>query len=144
MSAGEYALAFLIGGIVYPIIEIFWRGYTHISMSLLGGICMSFIYFIYHAFSYRPIIFRALLSTLMISAWELLFGAVLNIACGMDVWDYSDMPLNFMGQVCLRFTAAWFLLCFAVLFIFQKGRLLYGCLCRIIKDRAYLNKRRQI
>ncbi|MBQ5800985.1 MAG: hypothetical protein IIW20_03775 [Clostridia bacterium] len=112
MSAGEYALAFLVGGIVYPIIEIFWRGYTHISMALLGGICMSFIYFIYHAFSYRSIVFRALLSTLMISAWELLFGAILNIACGMDVWDYSDMPLNFMGQVCLPYASLWLLLSF--------------------------------
>lgn len=111
-GAGEYALAFLIGAIVYPIIEIMWRGHTHISMALLGGICMSFIYFIYHAFSYRSVIFRALLSTLMISAWELLFGAVLNIAFGMDIWDYSDMPLNFMGQVCLPYASLWLLLSF--------------------------------
>ena len=32
-------LLFLIGGLVYAWIEILWRGYTHWSMFVLGGIC---------------------------------------------------------------------------------------------------------
>ena len=30
---------------------------------------------------------------------------------GWNVWDYSDMPLNLYGQICLPFTGLWFLLC---------------------------------
>ncbi len=113
----EYAYAFVFGAVVYPLIEILWRGHTHVSMSLLGGICMGFIYFVYHRFSYRSVIFRSLLATLMISAWELLFGAVLNIALDLNIWDYSDMPLNFMGQVCLPYASLWLLLSFPAFFV---------------------------
>ena len=26
----------------------------------------------------------------------------------MDVWDYSNMPFNILGQICLPFTILWF------------------------------------
>ena len=25
----------------------------------------------------------------------------------LGVWDYTDMPFNLMGQICLPFSAAW-------------------------------------
>ena len=31
-------------------------------------------------------------------------------ASGLDVWDYATQPLNLMGQVCIGFSALWFLL----------------------------------
>ena len=34
---------FCIGGGVYNLIEIFWRGYTHWSMFLVGGTCFHLI-----------------------------------------------------------------------------------------------------
>ena len=33
------AFLFLIGGALYYVIEILWRGYSHWSMFILGGIC---------------------------------------------------------------------------------------------------------
>ena len=33
------ALVLLAGGTVYCAIEVIWRGYTHISMAVCGGIC---------------------------------------------------------------------------------------------------------
>ena len=47
---------------------------------------------------------------ILITALELAFGVVLNRILGLNIWDYSDLPLNFLGQICLPFTAAWFLL----------------------------------
>ena len=32
-------LIFVIFGLAYGLIEILWRGYTHPSMVILGGIC---------------------------------------------------------------------------------------------------------
>ena len=33
----------VIGGITYMCIEILWRGYTHWSMGVLGGVCFALI-----------------------------------------------------------------------------------------------------
>ena len=30
---------FLTGFTLYPIVEILWRGYSHISMAFAGGVC---------------------------------------------------------------------------------------------------------
>ena len=35
----EYICVFLSGGIIYSFIEVAWRGYTHWSMTIAGGIC---------------------------------------------------------------------------------------------------------
>ena len=34
---------FLIGGITYYLIEVMYRGYSFVSMMILGGICFLFI-----------------------------------------------------------------------------------------------------
>lgn len=122
--------AFLIGAAVYPVIELMWRGYTHYTMALLGGICMLSLHFINISFEEKSIFLRAFLGALMITCWELLFGVVLNIALGLDVWDYSSHSLNLFGQICAPYTFFWFLLCFPALFVsryvhsfFEKMRL---------------------
>lgn len=45
-----------------------------------------------------------------ITAAELLSGLVLNVWLGLGIWDYSGLPLNFMGQICLPFFGIWCLL----------------------------------
>ena len=35
----EYLVLFIIGGITYVLIEISYRGYSHISMFIVGGFC---------------------------------------------------------------------------------------------------------
>lgn len=113
----EFFGTFFIRAAVYPVIEIMWRGYTHFSMALLGGICMLSLHFINMSFSDISIFLRALLGALMITAWELLFGVVLNMALELDVWDYSGHRLNLFGQICAPYTFFWFLLCFPAFFL---------------------------
>ena len=48
---------------------------------------------------------------LLITALEFTVGVADNLVMGWNVWDYSDMPLNLYGQICLPFTGLWFLLC---------------------------------
>ena len=38
-------------------------------------------------------------------------GVADNLVMGWNVWDYSSMPLNLYGQICLPFSGLWFLLC---------------------------------
>ena len=44
------------------------------------------------------------------STAELVAGLILNVWLGLGIWDYSTMPLNFMGQICLPFCLLWVLL----------------------------------
>ena len=46
----------------------------------------------------------------IVTALELLVGLIVNRWLGWNVWDYSDMPGNLWGQVCLPFAVAWFFL----------------------------------
>lgn len=45
-----------------------------------------------------------------ITAIEFLSGYILNIVLGLGIWDYSNMPFNIIGQICLPFTVAWYIL----------------------------------
>ena len=49
-----------------------------------------------------------------ITCIELIAGIVVNIILGWNVWDYSDIPFNFKGQICLFYSLLWFFLCFPV------------------------------
>ena len=53
------------------------------------------------------------------TAAELAAGLVLNIWLGLDIWDYSALPCNLMGQICVRFTALWCLLAGPVIVAFD-------------------------
>jgi len=35
----KYFILFIIGGSIYIGLEILWRGYSHWTMGILGGIC---------------------------------------------------------------------------------------------------------
>ena len=53
---------------------------------------------------------QMLLSALMITAVELEAGIILNGVYKLDVWDYSSLPFNFLGQICPQYTCLWFLI----------------------------------
>lgn len=58
-----------------------------------------------------PLWLQALACAALVTAVELAAGLILNIWLGMGVWDYSDLPGNFIGQICPQFAAVWFGLC---------------------------------
>lgn len=59
-----------------------------------------------------PLIMKCLLGAVIITIIELIFGYIFNIKYQMNVWNYENMPMNLFGQICLPFSALWFLLCF--------------------------------
>ncbi len=108
----EESLAFLFGAVAYYLLEIVWRGFSHPAMALCGGLCFWFIYRFNRAFPYRSLLSRTLLFALVITVVEFVAGCVLNLQMGQEIWDYSHMPFNLLGQVCPAFSALWFLLSF--------------------------------
>ena len=105
---------FLIGAVGYCLLEILWRGYTHPSMGIAGGLSLIGICYINKLNKSR--IFRAFLASLLITAIEFVFGFVLNILLRLQIWDYRALPFDFMGQICIPFSAIWFILSYVVLF----------------------------
>ena len=106
----EYAVIFLLGGVIYSAVEVVTRGFTHWSMTIAGGICLMIIY---HHFLTHPddgILSHCLFGMITITSVEFVFGVIFNMILGWNVWDYSNMYLNFMGQICPSFSAAWFLI----------------------------------
>ena len=103
----KYLLFFLIGAVGYAAIEMIWRGRTHPTMMIAGGVCFIFFSIAADLLDGRSIILKAALSALCVTAVELIFGVVCNIRLGMGVWDYSGVPMNFLGQICLRYSLMW-------------------------------------
>ena len=110
-------LLFASGASGYYLIEVLFRGYSHYSMALCGGICLCLIYFVFERFPTCPLIMKCLLGSLIITSAEFITGCIVNLAFHLDVWDYSEMPLNLLGQICLPFSVIWFLFCFPIAFL---------------------------
>lgn len=99
----------------YGTIEILYRGSTHWTMLLAGGIALVFLQQINLRFAAVPLLVRCGMGAFGITGIELAFGLLFNHVLGLSVWDYSAEWGNILGQVCPRFTVMWFLLCIPVL-----------------------------
>lgn len=120
-------IIFLAGSLVYAMFEIMFRGYTHWTMMLTGGACVLTIYYLNREYKDAPLLFRAIGGTLIIIVFEFFVGLVVNIWFEWDIWDYSDVPGNILGQICPLFSGAWFALSFLLCLISDiVGRLKKG------------------
>lgn len=98
----------VIGGAIYVGIEMLWRGHSHPSMFILGGLCFVSIGLINELFPWElGIVWQALIGGTLVTCLEFITGVIVNIWLKLGVWDYSGLPLNIMGQVCLPFYFAW-------------------------------------
>lgn len=97
---------FMTGAVGYPLLEIVFRGRTHPSMALAGGLSSLAIHRIGQTAA--PLPRKAALCGLSVTGIEAACGLVFNR--NHQVWDYRRMPLNWRGQVCLPYTLIWSLL----------------------------------
>ena len=115
MSKLKYLLKefilFLIGGGIYYLFEILWRGYSHWTMFILGGICFVIIGLLNEQYDYNmPLVEQMFSSMIIITTLEFISGVILNIILKMNIWDYSNMPFNLFWQICIPFMIIWFFL----------------------------------
>ena len=114
-----YTLLFLLGGNAYCGIELLYRARTHYSMFFCAGLSVIVLYYIFVQNSrINPLLF-ALISTAIITAFEFVFGLIFNMLLKMNIWDYSGVPLNILGQICLPFSAIWFVFGLIIYAIFR-------------------------
>ncbi len=117
-SIDKYLFWFCFGGIAYGLIEVAFRGYTHWSMIITGGSAVLSL-FIINESTRLHILLKALIGTTVITALELSVGIIINKIFNYGVWDYTNLPFNFMGQISLIFSACWYLLSFVSFVLFE-------------------------
>lgn len=101
---------FSIGALGYGIIEILWRGYTHWSMLCAGGVCFVFFGKIQEKMKDKNLFLKSILGSVFITLIEFILGVIFNILFKKKVWDYSKLPFNFLGQICLLYSSLWCIL----------------------------------
>ena len=75
----------LMGGDLYCMVELIWRGHTHWSMFLLAA----------------------------------MLSLPLDLANEHMAWDYSRLPGNLWGQVCLKYALLWVVLAGTAIVLFD-------------------------
>lgn len=100
-----------IGGLLYVLCEFVFRGRSHWTMFTVGGLCFWLIGLINEVIPWdMPIWRQCIIGALIITVIEFIAGCIINIWLGWQVWDYSGLPFNILGQVCLLFTVLWCIL----------------------------------
>ncbi len=110
----EYGFLWFLGGSLYYAFEMAFRGFSHWSMFVLGGICMAFFAFQGFATHWRePMWKQVIRCTVFVTASEFITGLIVNKWLKLGVWDYSDQPFQLFGQICLPFAVIFSGLCAA-------------------------------
>ena len=100
-----------IGGLIYALIELAFRGRTHWTMLIVGGLCFWLIGLVNEVIPWEVVFWKqCLLGSLIVTVVEFFFGCIINLGLGWNVWDYSNLPLNLLGQICLPFSLLWILI----------------------------------
>lgn len=105
MKIWKTAVLFYLGGSAYMILEFLWRGRSHGSMFLLGGLCFLLVGGALGRAQRIPLALRLMLGSGLITALELATGLAVNR--DYCVWDYRQMPYQFQGQICLIYSLLW-------------------------------------
>lgn len=104
----KYAYLFWFGGSFYVTLEVIYRQYSHISMLILAGLVFIIIDLLNEIWGWETsLILQILVGTVIATIGEFITGCVVNLWLGLNVWDYSNLPFNLYGQVCLQFTLIW-------------------------------------
>lgn len=107
----KYFILGWFGGSTYCSLEVIFRGRSHWSMVVLAFILFLLIGNLNNLFPWEMSLAKqGVIGACMVTVLEFITGCIVNIWLGWNVWDYSNMPLNILGQVCLPFSLLWILL----------------------------------
>lgn len=104
----KYLFLFVLGGLAYYGIEIAYRGYSHISMFIVGALCFIFIGLLNEKLEWDTYVeIQVGIGLAFVLVLEFIAGCILNLWLGLSIWDYSNLPLNLLGQICIPFAILW-------------------------------------
>lgn len=107
-------ILFLIGGFGYFGLELLYRGYSHWTMFLTGGIAFLCLFSLFTCHISFPFWACCITGALIVTGIEFVVGMIVNTWLGWEIWDYSRLPYNLLGQISLPFSIIWLLLCIPI------------------------------
>ena len=110
IKKSEISWVFGFGALVYSLIEVLFRGHTHWTMTLAGGVAFSLIYLMNINIKSGNMLVRCIAGAVIITAIEFSAGCIVNLYLKMNIWDYTREKFNILGQICPLFSFAWFLI----------------------------------
>lgn len=115
MDFWKHSTLFCLGGGGYVTLELLWRGRSHGSMFLLGGLCFLAL----GKMRPLPLPARAVTGAAVITGLELMTGLAVNR--DHRIWDYRAVPMNYRGQICLPYALLWVPLSLAGFFLYDRA-----------------------
>ncbi len=107
-KVNKSAVLFITGFCLYITIEVLYRGYSYPLMGLCGGLAFILIDKINDRISWDiDILIQGLIGSAIITLFELIIGEISLRGYLPMMWDYSNMPLNYKGIICLPFSLIW-------------------------------------
>lgn len=87
-------------------------------MVIVGGLAFYLIGCINEYIEWDMPLYRQMaIGMSIITVLEFAAGIIVNLILGWSVWDYSNAPLNILGQICLPFCIIWFFLSFPAIIV---------------------------
>lgn len=77
-------------------------------MLVTGGLCFLIFYIVNFILKNNSLLIRCIIAMIVITTLEFIVGYIVNIILKWNVWDYSNMFLNLMGQICALYSSIWF------------------------------------
>ena len=78
-------------------------------MIILGGLCFISCGLLNEILPWKMVLSKQMfIGAIIVTVLEFVTGYVVNIKLGWNIWDYSQLPFNIYGQVCLFFSLAWY------------------------------------
>ena len=93
----ELLLIWEVGGCIYYTLEVLFRGYSHVSMYILGGVCLVLVGLINEVGLLKNTYFevQVLVGDCIVLLLEFITGCIVNIGLGLN------------GQICPLFAIIW-------------------------------------
>lgn len=119
-------LLWVFGGTLYFYMEVMWKtlnsrsesiSWTMLTLAMI--LCIPLERFGSELPWNCPLLLQASICTVAITATEFIAGCILNLWLGLGIWDYSNVPFNILGQVCLAFSGVWFALSIFAIILFD-------------------------
>ncbi len=114
-------IMFILGCSFYLTVEIFYRDVSYRWMGVLGGFLFCFGGILNNKFSWKMDLFlQCLIISITTTLCEAIIGNIDYYWLHKNMWNYSNMPFNYLnGKICLPFSAIWFLFGFVIVFVYD-------------------------
>ena len=112
-------ILFMVGFCVYITIETLYRKFSFWQMGVCGGIIIVLLDKINNHISWDiDLTIQGLIGSFLVTGIEFIIGTAWSYFDWIPVmWDYSNVPLNYNGIICVPFMLVWFVLSLLAIFL---------------------------